>query len=274
MDNRQFLQLPIRLRHRHAGFLERLAELGPLCHRVGNLAVEMAAMADTSGAVLCRNGVAWMPSVALSFVIANIAGVHALPADQPDNCCGVIEVDLIGERHPIRLAVPSDAKSVAALRRLVADFCVREVNPSDLLEWRAVLSRPFEPCACCKAAMKRRRDQAETHPLVPIFADAADGGLDLHCRVGGVNFALERFLIPARLNFDGAVTVHDCEEGTLLRVDPALTHSVTITVVASDGEARSLVRVHDLLGKEALTFSAAGAGHVARWRRHCAGPAR
>ena len=56
--------------------------MGQLCLRTKNLAVELAAMTDSGGAVLSSGDACWLPSSGLSFDHARLAGVHALRAAQ------------------------------------------------------------------------------------------------------------------------------------------------------------------------------------------------
>lgn len=227
-------------------------------------------MTDPGGAVLQGAGSWWFPAAGLSIGPTMVAGVHARRIGTLSEHSGVLEIDLKGGRHPIGFAMPPGIDAAATFREFVADFCQSATETEALTAWRAGLQAPFVPCECCKSAMEIRRAHAGAHPLAPMFADAADAGLELHCRVAGCGFSFERFLSPAKLDADGALTVHDRFATSLLRIDPALIHAVRITVETSEGEQRTVVRVHDLLGEVALTFSAAGGGHAARWRHFLA----
>ncbi|RYD63904.1 MAG: hypothetical protein EOP83_11025 [Verrucomicrobiaceae bacterium] len=268
MDPRHFLPVPIRLRHSRADFLERLSSVGPLCLRAKNLAVELAAMTDPGGAMLSSEDACWFPSSGLSFDHARLAGVHALRAAQLTRYPGVVELDFVGERHPVGFAIPPDGAS--ALVKLVADFCEGECEHERLLEWRSAIVQQFEPCGCCKASIDLKRAHADAHPLAPILADAVQGGLEFHCRVTGKSFCYERFIQPAKIDLNGAITVNDMASLVILRIDPALLHSVQVGTAVIDRETRTVVRAHDLLGNEALVLSLPGDEHAQAWRRYCA----
>jgi hypothetical protein len=267
MDPRHFLPVPIRLRHGEAEFLDRLAALGPLCLRAKNLALELAAMTDPGGAVLPTGNHCWLPACGLSFDRSRLAGVHALRAARLSRYPGVLELDFAGDRFPIGFAVPPEGAD--ALVKLVADFCGEERDVPELMEWRSALAPPFEPCACCKSSIELRRAHANAHPLARILADATDAGLEFHVRVTGKNFSFERFLRPAKIDLNGAITVNDLASLTILRIDPAMTHSAQVGTAVTDHETRTVVRARDLLGDECLALSLPGDRHVQAWRHYC-----
>lgn len=267
MDSRQFLTVPIRLRHDAPDFLERLASLGPLCFRARNLAAELAAMTDPGCAVLADAGNRWFPASGVSLAASRIAGVHALRADRLQSFPGVVEIDFSDERFPLGIAVPPEG--TAGLSALVADFCTQELEAAELIAWRRGLCAPFEPCSCCKSSIELRRAHAHAHPLAAIFADAIQCGLEFHVRVGAKGYAFDRFLRPAKIDLAGAITVNDAESSVILRMDPALTHSVRIETCVQDREPRTKLMVHDLLGNESVVLSSEGTDHAERWRRLC-----
>ncbi|MCW1884403.1 hypothetical protein OKA04_06645 [Luteolibacter flavescens] len=268
MDPRHFLPVPVRLKHLHPDFLDRLASLGGLCLRAKNLAVELASMTDPGGAILEDDDLSWLPSSGLSFNRSRLAGVHALRAAQLTRYPGVLELDFVGDRHPIGFAIPPDGAD--ALAKLVADFCEEECDHEQLIQWRNALVPPFEPCNCCKSSIEMRRAHADAHPLAPILGDAVESGIELHCRVADKSYSFERFIQPAKIDLKGAITVNDMTSLVILRIDPALIHSVHVGTTVTDREVRTVVKAHDLLGNEALVLSMPGDSHVQAWRHYCA----
>lgn len=267
MFPRNFLPVPVQLRHQKADFLERLAGLGSVCVRAKNLAAEVASIIDPDETLMQSNRQAWFPTLGLSLSTDQIAGAHAMRMDALTGHPGTLEIDLFGARSPLIFAVPSEGEP--AFRALVADYCMREREYDDIHEWRSAFAPPFEPCDCCKSAIESRRARAHTHPLAPILADAIHSSLDLHCRLLDKSFTLERFIRPVKIELQGAITVTDTETMTILRIDPALTHSVHVGTTVSEGETRTVLRAFDLLGTEMLTLSTDGDHRLTPWRNHC-----
>ncbi len=270
MNAPSFLQVPIRLRHDAPEFFERLAALGMLYVRAKNPTAELVATADPGGAVLAAPDHLFFPSLGLSLAPSRLAGVHALRIARLPRNPGVLELDFGHARFPLGLAIPGEAGGSARLREFVASFCLEEVEVPELLEWRAALSEPFQACPCCQAAAAERRAHPEAHPLAPIFSDAVDFGLDLHCRVTGEGFDFCRFIEARGVSLRGAISLHDDSGEGILRIDPAHAHALWVLPVRVDGETRTAVRIYDTLGSMNLEFSVAGDAFVAPWQRYCA----
>lgn len=263
----------LRLKPDLAGLFDAISRVQRLYVHSRNPGAELASIQPLRNAVIDEEQqLILFPECGLSLDTGRLAGIHAVHLDKLAKPAPGIDFDFHGAARGLSLvALDEPGGDDDAFAAAIRGFAASTVPTDHLATWRADLES--FPCMCpgCREAADRRIELASGHPLTRILKDAMASRQPLLCRLPSAHAGMLSWVMPGRVAIapGGVIEAIDIGGMGLLQIKLELAHSLWVLPQRIDGEAFSVLRVHDMLGQLTLELAAPDPAMEARWRAAC-----